>query len=114
MPGLIEQLRASALSAPDFAEVRRQRDIAQTLEAQRALALEDRRAFAREFVRERPLLGTLALLAAVPGEQVYKGLQHLRGRQVGRSGFFDPLANIGAGYTGIAEGLVTLGDAATR
>lgn len=114
MPGFIDSLRESALSAPDFSEVRRQRDLAQALEDQRRLALEDRRAFAREYVRDYPIRGTLAMLALAPAEQVYKGVQHLRGRQIGRSGFFAPLANIGAAYRGVGEGLVTLGDAATR
>lgn len=114
MPDLITRLRDDAAAAPDFLEVRRLRGLAQTLEDQRRLALEDRRAFAREYVRDYPIRGTLAMLALAPAEQVYKGIQHLRGRQIGRSGFFDPLANIGAAYRGVGEGLVTLGDAATR
>lgn len=99
--------RESAAQAPSFLDVRLQRERATTPEEQRLLALEDRRAFAREYVQAKPISGTLAMLLLPPAEQVYKGVQHLRGRQVGRSGFFAPLANIGAAYQGTIEGLVT-------
>ena len=107
--GNLDAFLAAAERAPSFNEVRRLRDRATALEEQRRLALEDRRAFAREYVRDYPVTGTLAMLLLPPAEQAYKGLQHLRGREVGRSGFFAPAANIGAAYTGIAEGLATRG-----
>lgn len=103
----VQQLRDQAAAAPDFAEVRRQREQAATLDAQRLLALEDRRAFAREYVRDNPLTGLPAMAILPPAEQAYKGINHLLGRQIGRSGFFAPLANIGAAYQGALEGLAT-------
>lgn len=98
-------LRVSAASAPTFDEVRQMRREAATLEAQRLLALEDRRAFAREYVQDNPYIGPFSMLLLAPAEQVYKGAQHLRGKQVGRSGFFAPAANIGAAYQGVLEGM---------
>lgn len=103
-------LQRSAKEAPSFSEVRAMRERAKTLEEQRLLALEDRRAFAREYVDASPVRGTLAMLLLPPAEQVYKGAQHLRGKQVGRSGFFAPAANIGAAYQGILEGLAMQGN----
>jgi hypothetical protein len=85
-----------------FWETRRARDQAdQGQEAQQPLALEDRRSYAREFTRDYGLLGAANMALAVPGEQVVKAA----GYRQGRAGFFDPLANIGAGYTGIIQGL---------
>ena len=105
--GNLDDFMAAAERQPSFNAIRAMRDKALTLEEQRRLALEDRRAFAREYVQDYPVTGTLAMLLLPPAEQAYKGLQHLRGREVGRSGFFAPAANIGAAYTGIAEGLAT-------
>lgn len=105
----IQWLREQAATAPDFSEVRRQRELADTLEAQRLLALEDRRAFARDYVRDSPIMGLAAMALLPPAEQAYKGINHLFGRQVGRSGYFAPLANIGAAYQGALEGLATRG-----
>jgi hypothetical protein len=102
-------LLASAAQAPGFDEVRAMRERDRTLQGQRALALEDRRAFAREYVQRNPVQGSLAMLVLPPAEQVYKGVNHLVGREVGRSGFFAPLANIGAAYQGALEGLATRG-----
>ena len=101
------RLRASAQQHQDFQAIREQRERAKTLDEQRLLALEERRAFAREYARDNPVRGIISMLLLAPGEQAYKGAQHLRGREVGRSGFFAPLANIGAAYQGVAEGLVT-------
>lgn len=92
---------------PSFTEVRELRAKAKTLEEQRALALEDRRAFAREYVQDNPIVGPFSMMLLAPAEQLYKGAQHLRGKKIGRSGFFAPAANIGAAYTGIVEGLST-------
>lgn len=109
--GALEQyyrgLQSSAATAPTFSDVRMRRDRAMTPEEQQLLALEDRRAFAREYVQAKPLSGTLAMLMLAPAEQAYKGIQYLRGQHVGRSGFFAPLANIGAAYQGTLEGLAT-------
>lgn len=107
--GVLAGYRDSANSAPSFTDIRLQRERAITPEEQRLLALEDRRAFAREYVQANPLTGSIAMGLLVPAEQAYKGVNHLLGRQIGRSGFFNPLANIGAGYTGILEGLATRG-----
>jgi hypothetical protein len=46
------------------------------------------------------MLGALNMAVSVPGEQLVKAI-----RPSGRSGYFAPLANIGAGYTGIIQGL---------
>lgn len=97
----------SAKEAPSFQQVRGQRERAKTLEEQQLLALEDRRAFAREYTQARPIVGPFSMMLLAPAEQVYKGAQALRGKKVGRSGFFDPLANIGAAYQGTLEGLAT-------
>lgn len=102
-----QELRESAKKAPTFAEVREMRERAKSLEEQRLLALEDRRAFAREYVQADPITGTLAMVVLPPAEQAYKGVNALLGRQIGRSGYFAPLANIGAAYQGALEGLVT-------
>ncbi len=101
---LLAPFRESAKTGLDFATVRAMRDKATTLEQQRYLALQDRRAFAREYVRDNPVTGPLAILFLSPAEQVVKAAGFRRGR----SGFFAPLANIGAGYTGALEGLATL------
>jgi hypothetical protein len=105
--GYPAQLRTAAAEAPDFALVRAMRERARTLEEQQALALEDRRAFAREYVQANPVTGSVAMAVLPPAEQVYKGVNALFGRQVGRSGYFAPLANIGAAYQGALEGLAT-------
>lgn len=102
-----EILRASAAEAPTFAEVREMRERAKTLEEQRLLALEDRRAFAREYVQDRPITGSIAMTLLPPAEQLYKGANALIGRNIGRSGYFAPMANIGAAYQGALEGLAT-------
>ena len=81
-----------------FWEVRRKRE--QPGADQQKLALEDRRAYSREITRDNGMLGALNMAVAVPGEQVVKAFT-----QSGRSGYFNPLANIGAGYTGIVQGL---------
>lgn len=101
--------RQPADTGPSFDEVRALRKQAKTLEEQRLLALEDRRAFAREYVQDNPILGPFSMALLAPAEQVYKGVQHLRGKQVGRSGFFAPAANIGAAYQGVIEGLSARG-----
>jgi len=103
----VDALRASAENAPSFQQVREMREMAKALEQQRLLALEDRRAFAREYVQENPVTGALAMTVLPPAEQAYKGISHLLGREVGRSGYFAPLANIGAAYQGTLEGLAT-------
>lgn len=75
-------------------------------EWQRRLALEDRRSFAREQVAENPLYA-VPLSVMVPGEMAYKAARHYLGKNPGgRSGYFDPLANIGAGWTGIGQGML--------
>lgn len=107
MSGLADLLKG-APPPMRFDDIRRLRDLALTQEEQRRLALEERRAFAREFVQERPVVGPLAMLVAPPLEQVYKGVQHLRGRQIGRSGYFAPMANIGAAYQGALEGMTNV------
>jgi hypothetical protein len=111
--GLLDEYRASLLAsaaqAPGFDEVRAARDRAHTLEQQRLLALDERRAYAREVVERDPVRGTLAMMMLAPAEQAYKGVNHLMGREVGRSGFFAPFANIGAAYQGALEGMAMRG-----
>lgn len=107
MNDLLGIYRQGAAPAPDFDQIRELRNQATTLDAQRLLALQERNAYARDYVQRNPVRGTLAMLALAPAEQVYKGVNHLVGREVGRSGFFDPLANIGAAYQGILEGWAT-------
>lgn len=92
------------LMQQDFDRIRQLREQATSQDEQRALAMAERRVYSRDQVQQRPLMGTLAMLVAPPVEQAYKGLQHLRGRQIGRSGYYAPMANIGAAYQGIWEG----------
>ena len=81
---------------------------------QRLLALEDRRSAVREITRDNPLLGVPMGLFLAPGEMAVKGVDAgIRElgfdgvyKYPGRSGFFDPLANIGAGFTGLGQGLM--------
>jgi len=91
-------------SAPqtDFDTVRRMRELPGA--DQEWLSMEDRRAFAREFTRDTYGLGAIPMAAMVPLEQVYKAV-----RPQGRSGFHNPAASVGAGYTGILQGLFDLG-----
>ena len=94
-----------------FSEVRNARHDAgpDAVEWQRRLALEDRRAFARELIRDKPWLAP-ALAALIPAEQLYKGGRVALGMKPGgRSGYFDPWANIGAGWTGIGQGMLDFG-----
>lgn len=107
LASVLDQYRASATGAPNFAQVRAMREQALTPEEQQLLALEDRRSFAREYVQENPIRGTLAMAILPPAEQIYKGVNSMLGRKIGRSGYFAPLANIGAAYQGALEGLAT-------
>ncbi len=98
----------------NFKTTRTARDFAgKDLEWQRRLALEDRRSFAREQVAQAPW-EALGLAALAPAEMGVKWAQeHTKGtplafggeRFMGRSGYFDPMANIGASWTGIGQGL---------
>jgi hypothetical protein len=81
---------------------------------QSRLAIEDRRAFAREFTRERPVLGPLAIAILAPLEQVAKGvaapfipaLNAMRpDAPISRSGFANPVENVGGAYAGVLQGL---------
>jgi hypothetical protein len=109
---LLDEYRANLLASargPSFDQIRAMRDRESTLDGQRLLALEERRAFARDYVQLHPVRGALAMTMLAPAEQAYKGVNHLAGNQVGRSGFFAPLANIGAAYQGVLEGLAVRG-----
>jgi hypothetical protein len=69
---------------------------------QNALSPAEHRAFAREWVRERPWLGTLSLGVGIPVYSGAKALLHL----LGRKRWSDPsMAEITQGYAGILEGL---------
>lgn len=105
----LASLRASASEAPSFYDVRMARELATTPEEQQRLAVEDRRAFAREYVQANPVRGTIAMGILAPAEQGYKWANSLIGRKIGRSGYFEPMANIGAAYQGTLEGLATRG-----
>lgn len=72
---------------------------------QQGLAMEDRRTFAREWTRDTKGLAGISLLVAVPLEAAYKATVG-----AGRSGRTEFLPTVGAGYTGIWQGLkATLG-----
>ena len=75
------------------------RDNAKTQEEQNLAALEERRAFARQAVRNNPLMA-LSLLFGAPLDETAKTLG-LRG---GRSNM-GIMPSTGAAYTGIGEGL---------
>lgn len=95
----------------DFLETRFLRDAAgaDNKDWQRLLALEDRRSFAREHVRDNPISGSLSMAFLPVAEMLYKGARSAVGKDPGgRSGFFDPMANIGAGWTGLGQGVSDL------
>lgn len=66
---------------------------------QRALALAEHEAFAREWTQEHPLIAPLSLLVATPGYEAAKALGLVHARTPAS------LAAIGAGYRGIGQGL---------
>jgi hypothetical protein len=82
-----------------FQELRALRS--QMPEAQKFLAPYEHRAYARELMQQNPKLG-LGLAGAIPGYQVAKGL----GLMGSRTGFSDPLGQMGQGYMGMGEGLL--------
>jgi hypothetical protein len=86
-----------------FEELRRLRASLPDPMAQRFLAPYEHRAFAREYMRENPFKG-LGLLAGIPGYQLAKGM----GLMGSRTGFSDPLRQMGQGYLGVGEGLGAL------
>jgi hypothetical protein len=99
----------AGLPQDDFNAVRAAREVPGADQAR--LAVEDRRAFSREFVRENPVLGPLAIGILAPAEQVAKAAMSLvptaeaAPRVLGRSGFSNPLESVGAAYTGALQGL---------
>jgi hypothetical protein len=90
-------------SGMSFEELRRLRASLPDPMAQRFLAPYEHRAFAREYMRENPFKG-LGLLAGIPGYQLAKGM----GLMGSRTGFSDPLRQMGQGYLGVGEGLGAL------
>lgn len=106
MNPLLKQLfdYIDSLPQTSFNEVRAQRAAAGgDLEAQRRLSLEDRRAYARDYLQERGSSAALGMALAIPGEQAVKALGF--GDSGSRSGFHDPVGSIKAGYDGILQGL---------
>lgn len=90
------------LPQESFADIVRQRDALPNDDPrQKPLSIEDRRAFAREYTREHGMLGGLAMGLLAPAEQVAKAVLPVPSR----SGFHEPLASIGAGWTGVIQGL---------
>lgn len=74
------------------------REKAKTPEEQKHIAPYEHRAFAREYVEENPVSGTIGLAAAIPAYQAYKAIGSdsrtgLQGKQIAQ------------GYKGIGEGL---------
>ena len=110
-----------SLPQESFDEIRAKRAaVPETdIERQRRLSHEDRRAFAREQVQNKGMLGAIGMGVAIPAEQVAKaavatpGLGPVAERVLsglglsasGRSGFHDPAMAISAGYSGILQGL---------
>lgn len=75
---------------------------------QKELALEDRRAFAREQVEMNPWRNVPGLLVAIPVWELGKAAGHVlgvKGGIMGRSGYFDLIGSMAAGYRGMLEGL---------
>jgi len=86
---------------------------------QQKLALEDRRAFSRDLMQDNIPMGVFNAVVAAPAEQVAKAAIAAPGvgpyaekmlRSIGlyggsRSGYFEPMANIGASMTGALQGL---------
>jgi len=109
-----------SLPQTSFNEVRAQRVAAgDNQELQRRLSHEDRRAFAREQVRDNGLFGAAGLAVSIPAEQaakalvaapvlgpaVEKVLESIGLSARGRSGFHEPGVAISAGYSGLLQGL---------
>lgn len=98
----------AGLPQESFAEVRRRRD--EPGADQQRLALEDRRAFAREFTRDNPVLGPIAIGILAPVEQAVKAVVPDRVLQSGdapisRSGSSNPVESVGAAWSGVLQGL---------
>ena len=72
---------------------------AKSQEEQNAMALEEHKAFAREWTKERPLLAPASLAIAIPAYTLAKTLGIVRARTPGS------IAEMAAGYKGIYEGL---------
>jgi hypothetical protein len=68
---------------------------------QKSLALEEHKAFAREWTRESPLLAPVSLAAAIPLYTLAKTLGIVKSRTSGS------MSEIVSGYQGIYEGLTT-------
>lgn len=84
-----------------FDEIRAERAaLADDDPRQKGLALEDRRSYAKDYTERTGGWGALSLLVAVPLEAAYKAV-----RGHGRSGALPMGSAIGAGYTGIWQGL---------
>ena len=83
------------LSWEELLELRRN---AQTQAEQNKLANAEHQAYARDTVKENPLMA-LPMAAMVPGYQVFKGI-------AGGARSEGGLAQMGAGYKGILQGLL--------
>lgn len=88
-------------------------DVGSNLIGQRRGALEDRRSSTREIMRDNPLVG-LGMMLGAPAEMLVKyygdktkgtPLAGPEQSYMGRSGYFDPMANIGASWTGGGQGI---------
>ncbi len=91
-------------------------DVGNNLVAQRRGALEDRRSSTREIMRDNPAHG-LGMMVASPVEMLVKyygdktkgtPLAGPEQSYMGRSGYFDPMANVGAAWTGGGQGIKDL------
>jgi len=76
------------------------REKAATPEEQKHIAPYEHRAFAREYVEENPITGSIGLAVAIPGYQAAKAIG-AHGTRTGVQG-----KQIAEGYKGIGEGLV--------
>jgi hypothetical protein len=95
----MENLTPEKLEALSHAALYNMRANTKSPEMQQVLAPLEHQAFAREFVQEKPVLGTASLAVAAPLYELAKALGAVRARS-------DPsLESLGAAYKGIGQGL---------
>jgi len=102
---------ADQRSLPEIRDLRDQPENA-SVEKQRELAPADRRAFSRYVTKEEGPLGAMAMLLLAPAEQGFKAVATPAMNAMtppdapySRSGFSNPIENIGASYAGVLQGL---------
>lgn len=95
----VKLLPVSEMETMSHAQLLQARMKAKTPEEQKHIAPYEHRAFAREYVEENPVVGTIGMAVSIPGYQVAKGLG-LHGSRTGVD-----TKQMVEGAKGVAEGL---------